>query len=104
MKFSVKKLFAILFSLTLFLPHITAQADPAIPEQWAPLTAPGAGYIGYEANESFFASTEASTWFNLTTNNGEENGKVTNVAICNTGSEAGCDFSVFSKYRAVLPM
>ncbi len=104
MKISVKKLFAILFSLTLFLPHITAQADPAIPEQWAPLTAPGAGYIGYEANESFFASTEASTWFNLTTNNGEENGKVTNVAICNTGSEAGCDFSVFSKYRAVLPM
>lgn len=104
MNISVKKLFAILFSFTLFLPQITAQADPSIPEQWAPLTAPGAGYIGFEANESFFASTEASTWYNLTTNNGEESGKVTNVAICNTGSEAGCDFSVFSKYRAVLPM
>ena len=104
MKISVKKLFAILFSFTLFLPQITAQADPSIPEQWAPLAAPGAGYIGFEANESFFASTEASTWFNFTTDNGEENGKITNIAICNTGSEAGCDFSVFSKYRAVLPM
>ena len=104
MNINVKKLFAILFSFTLFLPQITAQADPSIPEQWAPLAAPGAGYIGFEANESFFASTEASTWFNFTTSNGEENGKITNIAICNTGSEAGCDFSVFSKYRAVLPM
>lgn len=104
MKISVKKLFAILFSFVLFLPQISATADLSIPEQWAPLSAPGAGYIGFEANESFFASTEASTWFNFTTDNGEENGKVTNIAICNTGSEAGCDFSVFSKYRAVLPM
>jgi hypothetical protein len=104
MNISVKKLLAILFSFTLFLPQITAQADSSIPEQWAPLAAPGAGYIGFEANESFFASTEASTWFNFTTSNGEENGKITNIAICNTGSEAGCDFSVFSKYRAVLPM
>ena len=104
MKISVKKLFAILFSFILFLPQISARADLSIPEQWAPLSAPGAGYIGFEANESFFASTEASTWFNFTTDNGEENGKVTNIAICNTGSEAGCDFSVFSKYRAVLPM
>jgi hypothetical protein len=32
------------------------------------------------------------------------NGKVTNVAICNTGAEVGCTYSVYSSYRAVLPV
>lgn len=104
MKIGVKKVLVTLISLTLLSPQIIARAESTIPEQWAPLSAPGAGYIGFEANESFFASTEASTWFNFTTSNGEADGKITNIAICNTGSEAGCDFTIFSKYRAVLPM
>ena len=104
MRISVKRVVVTLISLTLLTPQIIARADSQIPEQWAPLVAPGPGYIGFEANESFFASTEASTWFNFTTSNGEADGKITNIAICNTGSEAGCDFTIFAKYRAVLPM
>ena len=104
MNIKIKRALIVLVSLTLITPQVIARADSSVPEQWTPLAAPGAGYIGFEANESFFASTEASTWFNFTTSNGEENGKITNIAICNTGSEAGCDFTVFSKYRAVLPM
>jgi len=104
MNINIKRALIALVSLTLITPQVIARADSSVPEQWAPLAAPGAGYIGFEANESFFAGTEASTWFNFTTSNGEADGKVTNIAICNTGSEAGCDFTIFSKYRAVLPM
>ena len=49
------------------------------------------------------ANTEASTWINYTSDTGKGDGKVTKVAICNTGSEDGCTFSVYSYYRAVLP-
>jgi hypothetical protein len=94
---------ALLISLALFAPTLARAADP-IPEQWASLTAPGAGYIGYEANEASFANTEASTWINFTSDNGKFNGKVTKVAICNTGAEDGCAFTVHSFYRAVLPV
>lgn len=94
---------ALLISLALFAPTLARAADP-IPEQWASLKAPGAGYIGYEANEASFANTEASTWINFTSDNGKFNGKVTKVAICNTGAEDGCAFTVHSFYRAVLPV
>ena len=97
------KFFSLLLSIALLSPALAYSAD-SIPEQWATLPAPGAGYIGYEANESAFANTEASTWINFTSDNGKIDGKVTNVAICNTGSEAGCDYSVYSSYRAVLPI
>ena len=94
---------ALLVSLALITPAIAHSAD-SIPEQWAQLAAPGAGYIGYEANEAAFANTEASTWINFTSSNGKMDGKVTKVAICNTGAEDGCAFSVYSYYRAVLPV
>ena len=97
-KFSVLLIAVVLVSPTL------AHGVDSIPEQWATLPAPGAGYIGYEANESAFAKTEASTWINFTSDNGKIDGKVTKVAICNTGSEDGCTYSVFSSYRAVLPV
>lgn len=97
------KFFSLLLSIALLSPALAHSAD-SIPEQWATLPAPGAGYIGYEANETAFANTEASTWINFTSDNGKIDGKVTNVAICNTGSEAGCDYSVYSSYRAVLPI
>jgi len=97
------KLAALLISVALIAPTLARAADP-IPEQWASLTAPGAGYIGYEANEASFANTEASTWINFTSDNGKFNGKVTKVAICNTGTEDGCAFTVHSFYRAVLPV
>lgn len=58
--------------------------------------------LGFQANESNFAKTEVSTWFNFTTSDGTPSGKVTNVAICNTGKEPGCEFSVWAMYRAVL--
>ncbi len=96
------KLAALLISVALIAPTLARAADP-IPEQWASLTAPGAGYIGYEANEATFANTEASTWINFTSDNGKFNGKVTKVAICNTGAEDGCAYTVHSFYRAVLP-
>ena len=98
------KTVVLLISVALVAPTLAHGADSTIPEQWAPLSAPGAGYIGYEANETAFANTEASTWINFTSDNGQYDGKVTNVAICNTGSEAGCAFTVHSYYRAVLPV
>jgi hypothetical protein len=97
-KFSVLLIAVLLVSPTL------AHGVDSIPEQWATLPAPGAGYIGYEANETAFANTEASTWINFTSDTGKIDGKVTKVAICNTGSEDGCTYSVFSSYRAVLPV
>jgi hypothetical protein len=97
------KLGALLISVALIAPTLAHGAD-STPEQWASLTAPGAGYIGYEANEAAFANTEASTWINFTSDNGKFNGKVTKVAICNTGAEDGCAFTVHSFYRAVLPV
>ena len=97
------KFSALLIAVALVSPTLAHGVD-AIPEQWAPLSAPGASYIGYEANESAFANTEASTWINFTSDNGKMNGKVTNVAICNTGAEVGCTYSVYSSYRAVLPV
>ena len=97
------KLFVLLIAVALFTPNFAHGAD-SISEQWATLPAPGAGYIGYEANEAAFANTEASTWINFTSDNGKADGKVTKVAICNTGSEDGCTYSVYSYYRAVLPV
>ena len=97
------KLFVLLIAVALLTPNFAHGAD-SIPEQWATLPAPGAGYIGYEANEAVFANTEASTWINFTSDNGKADGKVTKVAICNTGSEDGCTYSVYSYYRAVLPV
>jgi hypothetical protein len=58
--------------------------------------------LGFQANESNFAKTEVSTWFNFTTSDGTPSGKVTNVAICNTGKEKSCEFTVWAMYRAVL--
>ena len=97
------KFFALLIAVALISPTLAHGAD-SIPEQWSPLSAPGASYIGYEANEAAFANTEASTWINFTSDNGKLDGKVTKVAICNTGSEEGCDYSVYSLYRAILPV
>jgi hypothetical protein len=97
-KFSV-----LLIAVALVSPALAQGAD-SVPEQWSSLSAPGAGNIGYEANEAAFANTEASTWINFTSDTGKFDGKVTKVAICNTGSEDGCTFSVHSFYRAVLPV
>ena len=94
---------ALLISVVLIAPTLSHGAE-SVPEQWASLTAPGAGNFGYEANEAAFANTEASTWINFTSDTGKFDGKVTKVAICNTGSEDGCTFSVHSFYRAVLPV
>ena len=94
---------ALLISVVLIAPTLAHGAE-SVPEQWASLTAPGAGNIGYEANEAAFANTEASTWINFTSDTGKFDGKVTKVAICNIGSEDGCTFSVHSFYRAVLPV
>ena len=97
-KFSV-----LLIAVALVSPSLAHGADSSIPEQWVTLPAPGAGYIGYETNETAFANTEASTWINFTSDNGKSDGKVTKVATCNTGSEDGCNYSVYSFYRAILP-
>jgi len=99
----IGKFSAVLIAVALVSPAFAHGAD-SVPEQWASLSAPGAGYIGYEANEAAFANSEASTWINFTSDTGKIDGKVTKVAICNTGSEDGCTFSVFSFYRAVLPV
>ena len=99
----ISKFSILLIAVALVSPTFAHSAD-TIPEQWSSLTAPGAGYIGYEANEAAFANTEASTWINFTSDNGKYDGKVTKVAICNTGSEDGCNYSVYSFYRAVLPV
>ena len=98
----VRKFYVLLIAAAIVSPALAYGAD-SIPEQWTSIPAPGAGYIGYEANEASFANTEASTWINFTSDNGKMDGKVTKVAICNTGSEDGCNFSVYSFYRAVLP-
>ena len=100
----ISKFSVLLIAVALISPALAHGADSNIPEQWATLPAPGAGYIGYEANETAFANTEASTWINFTSDNGKFNGKVTKVAICNTGSEDGCNYSVYSVYRAILPV
>jgi hypothetical protein len=97
------KISALLIAVALVSPTLAHGVD-SIPEQWESPSAPGAGYIGYQANESAFANTEASTWINFTSDNGKIDGKVTKVAICNTGSEDGCTYSVYSSYRAVLPV
>ena len=99
----VGKFSVLLIAVALVSPSLAHGADSTIPEQWVTLPAPGAGYIGYEANETAFANTEASTWINFTSDNGKSDGKVTKVAICNTGSEDGCNYSVYSYYRAILP-
>jgi hypothetical protein len=72
-------------------------------EQYQSLRMPGANTMGYQANESIFAKTESSSWFNFNTSDGTPSGKLTSVAICNTGKESGCEFTVNSMYRAVLP-
>jgi hypothetical protein len=97
-KFSV-----LLIAVALLSPALAHGVD-SIPEQWETLPAPGAGYIGYQANEAAMANTEASTWINFTSDTGKIDGKVTKVAICDTGSEDGCTYSVYSSYRAVLPV
>jgi hypothetical protein len=98
----ITKFSVLLIAVALVSPTLAHGVD-AIPEQWNSLPSPGAGYIGYEANEAKMANTEASTWINFTSDTGKSDGKVTKVAICNTGSEDGCTFSVYSYYRAVLP-
>ena len=86
----------------LLAPTISQAADP-VDEQFQSLAMPGANSLGFQANESNFAKSESSSWFNFTTSDGTSAGKVTNIAICNTGKEAGCEFTVFAMYRAVLP-
>jgi hypothetical protein len=83
-------------------PTLSHAADP-VDEQFQSLAMPGANSFGFQANESNFSKGEVSTWFNFTTNDGTPAGKVTNVAICNTGKEPGCEFTVHAMYRAVLP-
>ena len=83
-------------------PTLSHAADP-IDEQFQSLAMPGANSLGFQANESNFSKTEVSSWFNFTTDDGTPTGKVTKIAICNTGTEAGCEFSVYAMYRAVLP-
>lgn len=86
----------------ILVPSLSYAADPN-DEQYQSLRMPGANTMGYQANESIFAKTESSSWFNFNTSDGTPSGKLTSVAICNTGKEAGCEFTVNSMYRAVLP-
>ena len=86
-----------------FLAPTLSHAADSVDEQFQSLAMPGANSLGFQANESNFAKTEVSTWFNFTTSDGTPTGKVTNIAICNTGKEPGCEFSVYAMYRAVLP-
>ena len=86
----------------LLAPTLSHAADP-VDEQFQSLAMPGANSLGFQANESNFAKGEVSTWFNFTTDDGTPTGKVTKISICNTGTEAGCEFSVYAMYRAVLP-
>jgi len=83
-------------------PTLSHAADP-VDEQFQSLAMPGANSLGFQANESNFSKTEVSSWFNFTTDDGTPTGKVTKIAICDTGTEAGCEFSVYAMYRAVLP-
>jgi hypothetical protein len=86
----------------LLAPTISQAAEP-VDEQFQSLAMPGANSLGFQANESNFAKTEVSTWFNFTTSDGTPTGSVTNIAICNTGKEPGCAFTVWAMYRAILP-
>lgn len=86
----------------LLAPVMSQAADP-IDEQFQSLAMPGANSLGFQANESNFAKTEVSTWFNFTTSDGTPKGSVTNIVICNTGKEPGCAFTVWAMYRAILP-
>lgn len=86
----------------LLMPAFSHAAD-LNDEQYQSLRMPGANTMGYQANESIFAKTESSSWFNFNTSDGTPSGKLTSVAICNTGKESGCEFTVNSMYRAVLP-
>lgn len=86
----------------LAIPSSSIAAD-TVDEQFQSPTMTSANTLGFQANESNFAKSEVSTWFNFTTSDGTPSGKVTNVAICNTGKEPGCDFSVWAMYRAILP-
>ena len=83
-------------------PTLSHAADP-IDEQFQSLAMPGANSLGFQANESNFAKTESSSWFNFTTSDGTPSGALTKVSICDTGKEAGCEFTVQAMYRAVLP-
>ena len=87
--------------VALLAPSLSHAAD--IPdEQFQSPTINTPNTLGFQANESNFAKTEVSTWFNFTTSDGTPSGKVTNIAICNTGKEKGCEFTVWAMYRAVL--
>jgi hypothetical protein len=86
-----------------FLAPTLSHAAETVDEQFQSLAMPGANSLGFQANESNFSKTEVSSWFNFTTSDGTPTGKVTNIAICNTGKESGCEFSVYAMYRAVLP-
>lgn len=86
-----------------FLAPTLSHAADSVDEQFQSLAMPGANSLGFQANESNFSKTEVSSWFNFTTSDGTPTGKVTNIAICNTGKEPGCEFSVYAMYRAVLP-
>lgn len=83
-------------------PALSHAADP-IDEQFQSLAMPGANSLGFQANESNFAKSEVSTWFNFTTSDGTASGTPTKITICNTGKEPGCEFTVWAMYRAILP-
>lgn len=96
------RLLIALIAAALMAPTFSQAAD--IPdEQYKSLEMPSANTLGYQANESNFAKTESSSWFNFTTSDGTPSGKLTQVSICNTGKEPGCEFTVHAMYRAVLP-
>ncbi len=99
MKFRVVFIIAM---VALLAPSLSYAADTS-DEQYKSLEMPGANSLGYQANESNFAKTESSSWFNFTTSDGTPSGKLTQVSICNTGKEPGCEFTVHAMYRAVLP-
>ena len=66
----------------LLAPAISQAADP-VDEQFQSLAMPGANSLGFQANESNFAKTEVSTWFNFTTSDGTASGTPTKITICN---------------------
>ena len=86
----------------LAIPSSSIAAD-TVDEQFQSPTMTSANTLGFQANESNFAKTEVSTWFNFTTSDGTPSGKITKIAICNSGKEPGCEFSVWAMYRAILP-
>lgn len=81
----------------------SSMAADSIDEQFQSPAMTSPNTLGFQANESNFAKTEVSTWFNFTTSDGTPSGKITKIAICSTGKEPGCEFSVWAMYRAVLP-